>query len=43
MYSDRLDKLKNVKNSDLEFFTLNNRNAIGKVVNIISPNTPSLS
>ena len=38
MYSDRLDKLKNVKNSDLEFFTLNNRNAIGKVVNIISPN-----
>ena len=39
MYSDKLDKLKNVKNSDLEYFNLDDRIVFGKVVDIFDANT----
>lgn len=39
MYSDKLDKLKKVKNSDLEYFNLNERIVCGKVVDILDANS----
>jgi len=39
MYSDKLDKLKKVKNTDLEYFNLNERIVFGKVVDIFDANS----